>query len=239
MNQLKCIAIDDEPLALRKVVDYIEKIPFLELVAQFDNGLEALSYLKQHNIDLIYLDIQMPDIKGTQLVSILKNKPQVVFTTAYDQYALEGYQLDATDYLLKPIAFDRFLESAQKALDRMAFVPTISENETEQNEGFLFVKTENKWRKVVINDILYIEGLKDYLSIYTTTERILTLQNFNSLLEKLSNDQFVRVHKSFVVAITQIQELEKSRVFINEKWIPVSDTYRTAFFNLLKAKGLM
>ncbi|MCR9253399.1 MAG: LytTR family DNA-binding domain-containing protein [bacterium] len=239
MNQLKCIAIDDEPLALRKVVDYIEKIPFLELVAQFDNGLEALAYLKQHNVDLIYLDIQMPDIKGTQLVSILKNKPQVVFTTAYDQYALEGYQLDATDYLLKPIAFDRFLESAQKALDRMAFVPTISENETEQNEGFLFVKTENKWRKVVINDILYIEGLKDYLSIYTTTERILTLQNFNSLLEKLSNDQFVRVHKSFVVAITQIQELEKSRVFINEKWIPVSDTYRTAFFNLLKAKGLM
>lgn len=239
MNQLKCIAIDDEPLALRKVVDYIEKIPFLELVAQFDNGLEALSYLKQHNVDLIYLDIQMPDIKGTQLVSILKNKPQVIFTTAYDQYALEGYQLDATDYLLKPIAFDRFLESAQKALDRMAFVPTISENETEQNEGFLFVKTENKWRKVVINDILYIEGLKDYLSIYTTTERILTLQNFNSLLEKLSNDQFVRVHKSFVVAITQIQELEKSRVFINEKWIPVSDTYRTAFFNLLKAKGLM
>ncbi len=239
MNQLKCIAIDDEPLALRKVVDYIEKIPFLKLVAQFDNGLEALSYLKQHNVDLIYLDIQMPDIKGTQLVSILKNKPQVIFTTAYDQYALEGYQLDATDYLLKPIAFDRFLESAQKALDRMAFVPTISENETEQNEGFLFVKTENKWRKVVINDILYIEGLKDYLSIYTTTERILTLQNFNSLLEKLSNDQFVRVHKSFVVAITQIQELEKSRVFINEKWIPVSDTYRTAFFNLLKAKGLM
>ncbi len=239
MNQLKCIAIDDEPLALQKIVDYINKVPFLDLVGSFDNGLEALAFMRETTVDLIYLDIQMPEIKGTQLVGILKNKPQIIFTTAYDQYALEGYQLDATDYLLKPIAFDRFLESAQKALDRTAFAPNPTDHDKDRNEGFLFVKTENKWRKVVIEDILYIEGLKDYLSIYTRTERILTLQNFSSLLDKLSSDQFVRVHKSYVVGINQVEEIEKARVLINQKWIPVSDTYRTGFFKLLEAKGLM
>ncbi len=239
MNNLKCIAIDDEPLALRKIVDYINKVPFLECVNSFSSGLEALSYLKSNHIDLIYLDIQMPDIKGTQLVNILKNKPQIIFTTAYDEYALEGFSLDATDYLLKPIAFDRFLESAQKALDRVAFTPSGIEGEPSEEKNFLFVKTENKWKKVKIDDIFYIEGLKDYLSIYTKAERVLTLQSFSAMLDKLSTEQFVRVHKSYVVAIGQIDEIEKARVLINEQWIPVSDTYKTAFFNLLKSQGLL
>ena len=237
---MKCIAIDDEPLALRKITDFIGKVPFLELKASFDNGIEALGYLQREPVDLIYLDIQMPQIKGTQLVTILKNRPQIIFTTAYSEYALEGYELDVTDYLLKPIAFERFLESAQKALDKA--VPVIAQTggtgDTSRS-GFLFVKTENKWQKVKTDEIRYIEGLKDYLGIYTNSGRILTLQSFHSLLDKLPQEDFIRVHKSYVVAINQIDQIEKKRLLIGDQWIPVSDTYRTAFFKLLEGRGMM
>ncbi|MEL7145094.1 MAG: LytTR family DNA-binding domain-containing protein, partial [Bacteroidota bacterium] len=205
---MKCIAIDDEPLALRKITDFISKVPFLELKASFDNGLEALAYLQKQSIDLIYLDIQMPQIKGTKLVNILKHRPQIIFTTAYSDYALEGYELDVTDYLLKPIAFERFLESAQKALDKA--VPVISgagEQSDPLKSAFLFIKTENKWQKVKTEDIRYIEGLKDYLGIYTCTGRVLTLQSFQSLLEKLPDHDFIRVHKSYVVSVNQIDQI--------------------------------
>ncbi len=239
MNHLTCIAIDDEPLALQKLVDYIDKIPFLEFKGGYHNALEAIPLLQNEPIDLIFLDIQMPEIKGTQFVSILKNKPQIIFTTAYDQYALEGFSLDATDYLLKPIAFDRFLDSAQKALDRAAFSPNSESADVQGEQGIVFIKSEHKWIKVQTDFIKYIEGLKDYLSIYVKEERILTLQSFSTLLEKISNDSFVRIHKSYVVNVKQIDEIEKARVRIGEKWIPISDTYRTGFFKLLEAKGLI
>jgi len=237
---MNCIAIDDEPLALRKISDFIKKVPFLDFKASFDNGLEALAYLKAEQVELIFLDIQMPQIKGTQLVSILKNKPQIIFTTAYSEYAIEGYELDITDYLLKPISFERFLEGAQKALDRS--LPVISPatgEDTQQRSDFVFIKTENKWQKVGVKEILYVEGLKDYLSIYTKSDRILTLQSFTSLLEKLPPDDFIRIHKSYVVSISQILEIEKKRVLIADKWIPISDTYRNVFFNLLAIKGMI
>lgn len=237
---MKCIAIDDEPLALKKITDFINKVPFLNFKAAFDNGLEALSYLRTETVDVIFLDIQMPQIKGTQLVSILKNRPQIIFTTAYSEYAIEGYELDVTDYLLKPISFERFLEAAQKAMDRS--VPVISPstgNEPAKSTEFIFIKTEHKWQKVRISEIRYIEGLKDYLSVYTKDERILTLQSFSTLLEKLPDTDFVRVHKSYVVAISQIDEIEKKRVLLGEKWVPVSDTYRGAFFKLLESGGML
>jgi len=237
---MKCIAIDDEPLALKKIVDYISKVPFLECAGSFDNGLDALSFLKSTNIDLIFLDIQMPHIIGTKLVSIIKNKPQIIFTTAYDEYALEGYELDITDYLLKPISFERFLEASQKALDRS--IPVITSEidpQSNTNGKFLFIKTEHKWQKVSIEDIRYIEGLKDYLSIYITSSRILTLQSFKSLLEKLPENNFIRIHKSYVVSISQIDAIEKKRVLVGKNWIPISDTYKTTFFKLLEAKGLI
>lgn len=237
---MKCIAVDDEPLALKKITDFISKVPFLELKASFDNGIEALAYLQREPIDLIYLDIQMPQIKGTQLVSILKNRPQGIFTTAYSDYALEGYELDVTDYLLKPIAFERFLESAQKALDKAVPVIAQASGSPEAAQAtFLFVKTENKWQKVKTDEIRYIEGLKDYLGIYTTTERILTLQSFHSLLDKLPGDDFIRVHKSYVVSINQVDQIEKKRLLIGNQWIPVSDTYRTAFFKVLESRGMI
>ena len=237
---MKVIAIDDEPLALKKITDFIGRVPFLELRASFDNGIEALAYLQKEPVDLIYLDIQMPQIKGTQLISILKNRPQVIFTTAYSDYALEGYELDITDYLLKPIAFERFLESAQKALDKAVPVITQSSGNAEtQKTTFLFVKTENKWQKVRTSEIRYIEGPKDYLGIYTKNERILTLQSFHSLLDKLPGDDFIRVHKSYVVSINQVDEIEKKRLLIGDQWIPISDTYRTAFFKLLEGRGMM
>lgn len=237
---MNCIAIDDEPLALRKIVDFIKKVPFLNFKASFDNGLEALAYLKTETVDLIFLDIQMPEIKGTQLVNILKKKPQIIFTTAYSEYALEGYELDVTDYLLKPISFERFLEAAQKAFDRSTpVISTVTEEGGSSRSDFIFIKTEHKWQKVCIREIRYIEGLKDYLSIYLPTGRILTLQSFSSLLEKLPGDEFIRIHKSYVVSVSQIDEIEKKRVMIGDKWIPISDTYRSAFFSLLEAKGMM
>src|SRR5690606_2827254 len=171
MNKLNCLAIDDEPFALEIIKDYISKIPFLNLVETFDNGLSALHYLRENQVGLIFLDIQMPELTGIQLLKVLQNKPQIIFTTAYDKYALESYELNVTDYLLKPIPFERFYVAAEKALaksqtaagaeDQMSSVIT----EERSQETFMFVKTENRIQKIEFADILYIEGMKDYLRI--------------------------------------------------------------------------
>ena len=241
---ISCIAVDDEPPALAKIVDYIEQVPFLELKAQFDDGMEVLSYLQNEQVDLLFLDIQMPQLLGTQLVQILENKPQVIFTTAHSEYAVEGYEMDITDYLLKPIAFGRFLKAAQKALARKN---EAEKKKTLQSEGarssldpeFLFVKTEFKWLQIPLDSILYIEGMKDYLAIYTEDDRVLTLMSFNELMSKLPSDKFYRIHKSYVVALKKIKEIEKSRVHIQDKPIPIGDTHKQSFLALLQEKGMM
>ena len=240
--KLTCIAVDDEPLALEKIVDYIEQVPFLELKGKFDDGMEVLSFLQDEQVDLLFLDIQMPQLLGTQLVQVLKQKPQIIFTTAYSEYAMEGYELDITDYLLKPISFGRFLKSSQKALQRAANnKPAKKEAPAarSQQADFIFVKTEFKWQQIPLAEIQYIEGMKDYLAIHTTQERILTLMSFNDLLDKLPAKNFIRIHKSFVVAIDKIKEIEKARVIIGETPVPIGETYKTAFMNRLKSEGLM
>ncbi len=224
--KIKCIAVDDEPLALEKIVDYIGQVPFFELVGSFENGVEAMVFLQENEVDLIFLDVQMPQILGTQLVQVLKQKPQIIFTTAYSEYAVDGFELDVTDYLLKPISFRRFLQSAQKALNRMS--PDTKPEQPKASRDFIFVKTDTRLVKVNLREIKYIEGLKDYLSIYTASERILTLQSFNELLGQLTSD-FFRIHKSYVVSLRQIDQIEKNRVKIGDKDIPIGETFRKAF----------
>jgi DNA-binding LytR/AlgR family response regulator len=240
MNNLiiKCIAVDDEPLALEKMKNFIAKVDYLQLEQVFENPLNAVSYLKENEIDLIFLDIQMEDLTGIQLMQTLKKCPKVIFTTAYDQYALKGYELDVLDYLLKPISFDRFLKATEKAYaifnQSINIQNKISGKNVNLECEYIFVKTENRHQKILLKDILYVQGLKDYLMIYTPVGRVLTLQNFQSLLNVLPDSEFVRVHKSFVVALNKIDNIERNRIKIGEKIIPIGETYKKPFYEVIE-----
>jgi len=242
---IKCLVVDDEPLALHILEDYISKIPFLQLVKATTNPIEALQLVQEGSVDLVFLDVQMPELTGIQFLKIANGKVKVILTTAYSQYALEGYELDVVDYLLKPIAFDRFYKSVQKAQQIIspsaASALVIKEESAPQQDllsDFIFVKTEHKIQKVYLNDILFIEGLKDYISIFTTTERIITLQIMKKMEEALPERHFIRVHKSYIVAINKIDSIERSRIWIKDKIIPVGDTYREEFFKIIDAKNI-
>jgi len=232
--KLRTIAIDDEPLALRLVNDYIEKTPFLELLGAFDNPLDAIDFLSTQAVDLIFVDIQMPDLTGIEFARSLENAPKIVFTTAYEKYAVEGFKLNAIDYLLKPFSYEEFLKAAQKArkqseLEAQA-LPSI-----EANSQFLFLKSEYKIRRINFNDILYIEGLKDYIKVYTTGEDkpVLSLNSMKSLEQKLPENKFMRVHRSFIVNLDRIDTIERSRIIFGKTYIPVSDQYKEKFQEFL------
>lgn len=239
---MKCLVVDDEPLALHILEDYISKLPFLQLVKATTNPIEALTLVQGGGIDLVFLDVQMPELTGIQFLKIANGKTRVILTTAYSQYALEGYELDVVDYLLKPIAFDRFYKAVQKAqaaLNTGVTAPVKEEPaQKDLQTDFIFVKTEYKIQKVYLHDILFIEGLKDYISIYTPTERIITLQIMKKMEEALPEQHFVRVHKSYIVALNKIDSIERSRICIKDKIIPVGDTYRDQFFKIIDAKNI-
>jgi DNA-binding LytR/AlgR family response regulator len=241
--KLKCIAIDDEPLALEIISDYVSKVPFLEMVKMFDNGLESIDYIKTNSVDLMFLDIQMESLTGIQLVQALSNKPEVIFTTAHSSYALEGFDLDAIDYLLKPISFERFVKAVDKVYNKLRPAPeykTYSEvTISNPSEKYFFVKTENRLQKLFFNDILYIEGQGDYLRIISKDVKIMTLQNFKTLESILPAGNFIRVHKSYMVAINKIDSVSRNRISIGSAIIPVSDSYKTSFNDTLKSKGLI
>lgn len=248
--KIECIAIDDEPLALDIIKDYAHKVPFLNLVNTFDNAMESLDYLKHHKVDLLLLDIQMDDLTGIQLLNVIKQKPMVIFTTAYDKFALQGYELDAIDYLLKPISFERFLRAVDKAYDRLVprieavpYIDTGTKTQTYHNnhisDDYMFVKTEFHLEKVKFSDILFVEGMGDYLLIQTPAGRIMTLQSFKKIEEVLPQGQFQRVHKSYIVAMDKINKIERNRIYINQKIIPISDTYKKSFYDALEGKKLM
>ena len=228
--KLKTIAIDDEPLALKLVSDYISKTPFLEMAGAFDNPLDAIDFLSDHVVDLIFVDIQMPDLTGIEFARSLEDAPKIVFTTAYEKYALEGYKLNAIDYLLKPFSYEEFLKAAGKARKQVELeinsLPTI-----EANNQFLFLKSEYKIRRINFNDILYIEGLKDYIKVYTTTDDkpVMSLNSVKSLELKLPEDKFMRVHRSFIVNLDKIDTIERSRIIFGKVYIPVSDQYKDKF----------
>lgn len=244
---IRCLIVDDEPLALHILEDYISKVPFMELVKSTTNPIEALTMVQDGNIDLVFLDVQMPELTGIQFLRIANGKTKVILTTAYPQYALEGYELDVVDYLLKPIAFDRFFKSAQKAqgIINPAKVSVVTEQPAQQAQpqndfmsDFIFVKSEHKIQKVYLHQIQFIEGLKDYISIFTTAERIITLQNMKKMEDTLPSQHFVRVHKSYIVALNKIDSIERSRIRIGDKIIPVGDTYRDDFFKIIDGKNV-
>ncbi|MDB5135136.1 MAG: response regulator transcription factor [Mucilaginibacter sp.] len=240
---IRCLVVDDEPLALHILEDYISKMPFLQLVKATTNPIEALQLVQQGNVDLVFLDVQMPELTGIQFLRIANGKAKVILTTAYPQYALEGYELDVIDYLLKPIAFDRFFKAVQKAqaILQPSAKPEIKTEQAPQSDflsDFIFVKTEHKIQKVYLNDILFIEGLKDYISIFTPAERIITLQNMKKMEDALPERHFIRVHKSYIVSLNKIDSIERSRIFIKDKIIPVGDTYREEFFKIVDGKNI-
>ncbi len=236
MSMVRCIAVDDEPLALDIIADYVAKIPELSLVASTTNAIEALTMVQNGEADLVFLDVQMPELTGIQFLKIINGKCDVILTTAYPQYALDGYELNVVDYLLKPFAFDRFYKSVQKVLSNRVPKPqqlvTPVAPPTDAVD-FIFVKTEHKIQRVDLDEVLYIEGLKDYISIYTAAERIVTLQNMKKMEDILPANRFVRVHRSYIVALDKIASIERGRIFIQDKIIPVGDTYRDAFFKLI------
>lgn len=220
---MRCIIVDDEQLARDVLEMYVEKNPDLQLVGICKNAREALNTIEHQTVDVMFLDIQMPDVSGMNLVKSLKNPPLIVFTTAYDDYALEGYEVSAIDYLLKPISPERF----DKAVEKVKIVLGLQQNAS--NEDYMFVRADYQDVKVKFSDIQYVEGLKDYVKIVLPEKKIITLMNIKGILEKLPDDRFVRVHKSYIVALDKIQSAKGRSLVIAEKEIPIGLTFQEEF----------
>ncbi len=242
--KINCIAIDDEPLALDIIRDYALKVPFLNLLRTFDNAIESIDFIRNNKIDLLFLDIQMEELTGIQLLNALKYRPYVIFTTAYDEFAVQGFELDVVDYMLKPISFERFIKGVDKVYERMQNEskkagknsnPPISYGNKEE---FFFVKTETRMEKVFFADVLYIEGMGDYWRIVTSAKRIMSLMNAKKIEDVLPESHFFRVHKSFYIALDKIDSIERNRIKIGDKYIPVSETYHKSFFDLIEKRKL-
>lgn len=226
---LKSIIIDDEPLARQLLLDFSEKVSFLEVAASFSNGVEALHYLQQQQVDLVFLDIQMPDITGLELLKTLSTRPKIIFTTAYAEYAVEGFNLDAIDYLLKPFDFPRFLKAVNKAMEFQLLEGQPKSTDNNAKEAFLFVKDGRELVKVFFDEINYIQGQKDYVMFKTSSKKILSLMNMKDLERDLPNDHFLRIHQSYIINTTQIQSISSDRVKIDGEFLTVSQSYKQAF----------
>lgn len=230
--QIKCVAIDDEPLALHVIREYAKKFPALELAQLFSDAIAGAEFLRQHPVDLLFIDINMPDITGINLVRSLVNKPMVIFTTAYKQFAIEGFELDAVDYLLKPIAPERFERAVQKAIDYYRF----KNNRNDEMADSLFVRSGYELVKINLSDIEYIESLEDYLKIHRTTGKpVMTLMTVKAVLEKLPADKFQRIHRSYVVALNKVRSIANKKVRLSNAELPVSDRY-AGFINEWKSR---
>lgn len=237
---LKCLAIDDEPLALGLVSDYISQIPFLELVGSYTSAMDALQVMQAEKIDLIFLDIRMPDLSGFQFLETLVEKPLVILTTAYNQYGPESYQFEIADYLLKPIPFEKFLKASNKAKDIFeSKVQKQSDRSAPDDRDYIFVNSEYKLIKIRIKDILFIEGLKDYIKIHVEgfDRPVLTIMRIKTFEEKLPSADFVRVHRSFLVNIHKIESIQRSMITMGKHEIPVGLSYADQFFKLVDDKN--
>ena len=229
--KMRCIIVDDEPLAREILETFTQKVTALEVVASCKNAFDALEVLQKEKIDLVFLDIQMPDLTGIQLYESLNYKPLVIFTTAYSHYAVTGFDLDAVDYLVKPFSFERFLKAVNKARDWTQKNTGVQDSGVQRD--FMFVKDGTKLVKVEYNDILYLEGMKDYVKIVMKDNYMLTLISMQQMAEKLPAHNFIRVHRSYIVSVSKIEKVEKNRIVINGKWIPVGNSYKEALFQLL------
>lgn len=240
---IKTIIVDDEPLAQDVIETHLEKLADFELVAKCNNVVEANEILSTEQIDIIFLDIQMPQITGIEFVKTLQNPPLIIFTTAYDNYAIEGFELNAVDYLLKPISFDRFMKAANKARDKFETLASTSGGSKEEiKEDYIFVKADKKLIKVNFDDIIYIEGLKDYVIIRMNEGRVITLQTMKSLEAKLPQDKFMRIHRSYIVGLNKIQAVIGNMVEIIEKnqskHLPIGKNYREQLQTIIDKKRL-
>ena len=238
----RVIAIDDEPLALQLVKGYVEKTPTLELAGTFDNPVDAVAFIQSSDVDLVLLDIQMPDLTGTELAKVIAGGPKVIFTTAYEKYALEGFRLDAVDYLLKPFSYAEFLKAVQKAERLLAAernqLSAAERNQLpalEVNNDFLFIKSESRIRRINFSEIHYIEGLKDYVKIWLKDEKkpVLSLSTLKALESRLPGDRFMRVHRSFIVNLDTVKVIERGRIVFGEVRIPVTEQYIENFRKFL------
>jgi two-component system, LytTR family, response regulator len=242
--KIRCVVVDDEPLAVEKLTGYIQRVHMLELVGTFEGALEAMEFLRSRPADLIFLDIQMEKLSGIQFLEIMKNRPRVVITSAYDRYALKGYELDISDYLLKPISFDRFVKAVNKVAAEMLSEPESpgTQAHTEEHPAendFIFVKADYQMQKVNLSDILFIEGMKDYLRIHLPSSRIMTLMSFTRMEKALPPDRFRRIHKSFIIPVEKIDQVERTVVMIGPHKIPIGNKYRKEFFDYLEKKKIV
>lgn len=230
--KINCIIVEDEPLALERTKEYVLKIPFLNLRATFDNAFDALAFLKTQKIDLIFLDINLGEMSGIQLLETSAITSQVILTTAYAEYALKGFDLKVADYLLKPFTFERFVQAVDRAQSNLPKKPSVTPN------SFIFVKTENRLEKVSLREIIFIEGMRDYRKIYTTGgKRIMTLQTFAEFERQIPPNIICRVHKSYMISLDKIDSIEKSGIKIKGQIIPISETYKERFFSLINHSG--
>jgi two-component system LytT family response regulator len=226
---MKCIIVEDEPLALERTREFVQKLPHLQLIAAFDNSLDALAFLRTNTVDLLFLDIQMDELTGIQLLEAVEVHAQIIITSAYSEYALKGYELRVTDYLLKPFTFARFVQAVERAHENQT-------RHTQAEKKFIFVKTEYRLEKIMLDELLYIEGMRDYRRIHTTKARIMTLQTFGDLEQEIPPHIALRVHKSYMVALGKIDSVERERIRIGDVLIPVSDTYRETFWQAIGTK---
>ncbi|MDF2551454.1 MAG: DNA-binding response regulator [Chryseobacterium sp.] len=241
MKKITCLIADDEPMALNLIESYVLKTPFLELKAKCNNAIEAMQFLEENkDIDLFFLDIQMPDLTGLEFSKLLPQKSKVVFTTAFDQYAIDGYKVNALDYLLKPFDYNEFLNASTKARNHFESLQSVSGSKSEKKQEFIFVKSEYKQIKINLSEVLYIEGLKDYVKIYLkdNPKPILTLMSLKKLEEELPSENFMRIHRSYIIALDKIEAIERNQVVIGKEQIVIAPNYKDGLMEYIGGKSL-
>jgi two-component system LytT family response regulator len=227
---INCIVVEDEPLALKRTKEFVNQVSYLNLMASFTNAFDAIGFLKVNEVDLIFLDIEMDGFTGIEFLESLSSIPNVIITTAYDKYALKSFELNVTDYLLKPFRFDRFLTAVERVYD-------IVSKDKKEDKNFIFVKTEYRLERISLSDIFFIEGMGDYRNVQTGSKKILTLKTFSDFETELPVNSFCRVHKSFIVSIDKIISIEHNRIKIKDTLIPISESYKDRFYNLIGIKN--
>lgn len=239
---ISVLVVDDEPLALRVIKTHAERIPFLKVVYVTTNVLDALTFLQSNPVDLIFLDIQMPELTGMEFMRIFPGKAKVILTTAYQQYALDSYEYDVVDYLLKPVSFERMLKAVQKAQNQLTAESALrlsldnpdTDAQVEPSPEYIFIKTEYRLLRIMLEDILYLEGGKDYVTIFTRKEKFLSLAGLAKIQERLPHPRFLRVHKSYIISVNKIDAVERQRIYIGKQVIPIGDTYKDDFTSQIK-----
>lgn len=234
---LNCIIIDDEPLAAELLASYARKTLFLNLIGVFNSAVDGIKVIRENRVDLIFLDIQMPELSGLEFAKILPKETKIIFTTAFSQYAVDGYKANAVDYLMKPVSYDDFLAGANRALE---WFRSVRQSENASDDRFIFVKSEYKLVKIMFDDILYIEGLKDYVKIYLTDGRdsVMSLMNMKKIEESLPKPEFMRIHRSYIVHMRKIEGIDRFRVVIGNAILPISDSYKTTIQDYLDGHTL-